>query len=256
MFRSIFIVIICFCFAFFGCQKKEKKDSEEFVLIDRGSYTTRTINDTEVFIKDKKVMNGYYVVGNKFDKWEEFEVKDGILNGKYILFHPNGQKSSLTNYSNGKKHGIEHHFYLSGELSKALSYSNNKLIGKTTEYYEGGAISKESKLKNEDIIESISYNNVGVIIGQMFISDGIKINQYLKNGKLFCETLSSTYDDNEAIKFYNEDGTLKHYLKMFEVNEQPFIAVLDMDGIEIKKINLKSDTTESRKYLALIGPFY
>jgi len=246
--RCVFMLSILL---FVGCDKKGSTSKNDFKLIDRGSYSSRFIDGYQVFVQNKELMNGYYVVGNKLTKWEEFDLLNGVLNGVYIIYHPNGNKSSLTNYRKGKKHGEEQHFFPSGALSKTINYQSDKRVGTMKAYYESGQVLEESKIENEDIIESISYDNVGVITSQMFIKDGLRITQRILDGKVFSEAISSTYDDNDSMKFYNQDGSLKHHLRMYEENGAQIIIELDVDGNEIKRVDFKKNPEEALKYMEL-----
>ncbi|MFD2822596.1 toxin-antitoxin system YwqK family antitoxin [Lacinutrix iliipiscaria] len=242
---------IIFLLGFIACDKKTNQ--ETFTLIDRGSYSSRYVDGYQVFIKDNELMNGYYVVGNELNKWEEFEVTNGVLNGSYIAYHPTGFMSSHTKYKNGKMHGEDLSFYPSGELLKTVNYVHDKRVGTIKEYYEGGQIQIESKIQNEDIVESVTYDNIGNITSQMFIKEGLRIRQRILDGNVFSEIISSTYDDNESIKFYNKDGSFKQHLKTYTEYDVPIIIELDEQGKEIKRINLKDNPDEAMKYIALFG---
>jgi len=249
MFKKRTFYILFFVFIFVSCNKKEKSDT--LTLINRGSYSSRYIDGLQVFIKDNQVMDGYYVVGKDLIKWEEFELKKGILNGSYITYHPNGKMSSNTQYRNGKMHGEEQLFYPSGELLKIVHYQNNKQVGEIKEFYEGGQIKKLSKIKDEKIYESVFYNNVGNMVSQMFIKDGLRIRQNILEGKIFSEYTSSTYDDNKTMKFYNQDGTVKKHLRMYENNNTPVIIELDENGEEKRRIDFQKNPEEAHQYLKL-----
>ncbi len=247
---KLFIFIILIANAN-SCENKKESNELSFKLIKRNSYFTTALNGVTVYLlnETKKTMNGYYVVGNEFTKWEEFNVENGVLNGDYITFHSNGEMSSFNTYKKGKLEGKEKIFFLSGELKSLSNYSNGKKYGKSIDYFESGQVRKKTKLENEKPIESTTYDITGGIESQMFIEDGISITQTIKNGKVFSEELSSNYDDYEAMKFYNEDGTLKLHVRMVEENELPFIIELDENGNEIRKINVKKNPTEALKYM-------
>lgn len=247
----VFIVLIVTANS---CENKKESSELSFKLIKRNSYFTTGLNGVTIYLLDKtkKPMDGYYVVGNEFTKWEEFNVENGVLNGDYITFHSNGEMSSFNTYKKGKLHGEEKIFFLSGKLQSLSNYSNGKKHGETIHYFESGQIRKKTKLENEKPIESTTYNIVGSIESQMFIKNGITITQTIKNGKVFSEELSSNYDDYEAMKFYNKDGTLKLHIRMIEENEVPIIIELDENGNETRRINAKKNPTEALKYMQLL----
>lgn len=82
----------------------------------------------------------------------------------------------------------------------------------------------------------------------MFIKEGRKITQQIKSGKVFSEQISSTYDDFEAMKFYNEDGSLNVYLRMLDQEDKSFLIELNENGEEIKRIDVKANPQEAIKY--------
>ena len=249
LFKRVFYLSILLVLLF-NCKDKSNNESESFILIPKNSYSTSSYNGIQIFklTEDKKTMNGYYVIGDKFTKWEEFNVKEGILNGDYIVFHQNGEKFSHSQYSNGKLHGSDSLYYLSGKPKTVKSYSNGVLYGETFEYFESGQLKSVSKIENEKPIESTSYNIIGEIESQMFIKEGKRINQKIINGKLLSEQISSTYDNFEAMKFYNEDGSLGVYLRMLSEGDKHYLIELDENNNEIKRIDVKANPEAVMKY--------
>src|SRR6056300_443699 len=83
---------------YYNC--KNETDNNNFKLIERNSYFIDSYNGISVYRnnENRKPMSGYFVVGDKFKKWEEFKVKEGILNGAYIIFHNNGKIFSQSHY--------------------------------------------------------------------------------------------------------------------------------------------------------------
>ena len=217
-------------YSIFGCNNKISKQDTKFNLISKNSYLIDYYNGLSIYrLKEtKKPMDGYYVIGDKFKKWEEFNVNQGILNGKL--------------------HGEEKIYYMSGSLKRLNNYSNGIRYGKTTEYFETGQILSESKVENNEVIESIAFNNIGQITSQMFIKEGREIRQNIKNGKVVYEQISSNYDNFEAMRFYNEDGGLAIYLRMLEEENKSYLIELDENENEIKRIDVKSNPQELLKY--------
>ncbi|MFI1744650.1 toxin-antitoxin system YwqK family antitoxin [Thalassobellus sediminis] len=251
-FLTIYTIIFI---TIFSCKDKQKEDFLNFTLIEKNSYFIDSYNGIAVY-KDnttRKPLNGYYVVGDKFKKWEEFKVNKGILNGTSIIFHSNGSIFSESNYLNGKLNGDEKIFALSGNLKTINTYKNGIKYGKSLSYFENGKIKSESKIKDEKVIESVSYDLLGNIESQMFIDDGKKITQYIQGGKVLSEHISSTYDDFEATKFYNEDGSLKLFIQMLEDGDNFYFIERNEAGDEIKRINAKTNPEEILKYQQLIN---
>lgn len=234
-----------------SCKDKNVDSSQDFELLPRNSYFVDSHNDIGIYrLNDsKKVMNGYYVIGDKISKWEEFNVINGVLNGDYIIFHSNGEIYSHSQYKKGKLHGEEKFYSLSGNLQKLNTYKFGQLYGKKLRYYDNGQLQSESKVEDEEVVESITYNQIGEITSQMFIEDGLQIRQTISGGKVFSEDITSTYDNFHAMKFYNEDGTLKVYFKMLEEDNKAYIIELDEQGNEIKRIDVKANPNAFAKYL-------
>ena len=228
-----------------------------FTLIEKNSYFIDSYNGISVYRDNetRKPLNGYYVVGDKFKKWEEFKVENGILNGTSIVFHDNSEIFSEAIYLNGKLNGEEKIYSLSGKLKTLNTFKNGIKYGKSLGYFESGELKSESKIKNENVIESVNYDVIGNIESQMFIKEVKRITQYIKGGKVYSETISSTYDNFEATKFYNEDGFLKLFIQMFMDGDNTFIIERDENGDEIKRINLKENPQEALKYRELFGEF-
>ena len=200
-------------------------------------------------------MDGYFIVGDKVNKWEEFNLTEGVLNGDYIIFHNNGKVFSHSNYLKGKLHGEEKTYTITGVLSKVSNFSHGIRFGKDLSYFENGQLRSESKIKNEEIIESVTYDIIGEIESQMFIKDGRKITQNIKGGNVFFEQISSTYDSFEAMKFYNDDGSLKVYLRMLDEDDKSYLIELDVNGNEIKRIDVKANPQQAMKYFQYMKKF-
>ncbi len=242
---------------FFSCKDKFKENLLNFKLIEKNSYFIDSYNGIGVYRDNttRKPLNGYYVVGDKFKKWEEFKVKNGILNGTGIVFHNNGLIFSESNYINGKRNGEEKIYYLNGKLNKINTYKNGVKYGKSVSYFENGKIKSESKIKDEKVIESVTYDLLGNIESQMFIKNGKNITQTIRGGKVFSEQISSNYDDFEAMKFYNEDGTIKMYLRMLDDGDQSFLIELNENNEEIKRIDIKANPQKIFEYQQYLGAF-
>ncbi|WP_298531985.1 hypothetical protein [uncultured Algibacter sp.] len=202
-----------------------------------------------------KLLDGYYVVGDKDVKWEEFNINKGLLNGESFVYHNNGNIFSTTQYTNGRKNGEEKLFSLSGKLKTINTYKNGVMYGKSLSYFESGELLSESKIKNEIVIESTTYDILGEISSQMFIEDGKKITQNIISGKIFSEHISSTYDAFEATKFYNEDGSLKVFLQMKDDDDNFYIIERNEEGDEINRVNVKTNPEGVLKYQQYMEAF-
>ena len=253
---NYFLLISIFSIGLLGCEfsEKEKKD-DAFTFIGRGAYTINNYNGLPYYRlnETKKFMDGYYVVGNEVAKWEEFEFKEGLLHGDYIIFHTNGEMYSHTKYSNGKRHGDELTYFNNGVLNNKSSYNNDVLVGSQYTYFENGKIQSESKIEDGKSIETQYFDLLGNIVTQRFIKDSRTITQKIVEGKIYSEMVSSNYDSYETMKFFNEDGTTKMYLQRVEENETMYVLELNEDGKEIKRVDVKANHQEAMKYFSLFN---
>ena len=249
----IFTLLLTLCCSCNSAAKKEKDDS--FTFIERNSYTTNSYNGLEYYRlhKAKEFMDGYYVVGDEVKKWEEFELKEGVLNGDYIIFHTNGEIFSHTKYVNGKRNGEELNYNAEGILTKKSIYKNDILVGSQYTYFDNGKKQSESKYEDGKSVETQNYNLLGHIVSQSFIKDSRTITQKISEGKIYSEMVSSNYDDYETMKFFNEDGTTKMYLQRVEENDTMYILELDENGNEIKRVDVKANPKEAMKYFSLFN---
>ena len=83
--QKIFLKIFTFLLIvlLFGCKNPDKSG---FNLIPRDSYFTDNYNGIS-FYRDnetRELMDGYFIVGDKVNKWEEFNLTEGVLNGDSI----------------------------------------------------------------------------------------------------------------------------------------------------------------------------
>ena len=226
-----------------GCKKTSEQNDNSFTFIERNAYFEDNYNGI-TFLRDnetRKPLNGYYVVGNELSKWEEFNVKEGVLNGDYIIFHDNGEIFSHSAYKNGKLHGEEKINYKSGKLKTRKTYSFGKLIGTTKTFFESGQLQTESKIEDEEVVESTTYNITGNITAQSFEKDGRTISQFISNGKVYREHVVSNYDNFDAMKFFDEEGKLSLFLRMYEEGGTMYLIELDENENEIKRINPKKN---------------
>ncbi|WP_353777198.1 hypothetical protein [Winogradskyella sp. 3972H.M.0a.05] len=244
------LLIGLFLISLIGCKNSPTQDDESFIFVGRNAYFEDNINGV-TFLRDnetRKPLNGYYVVGNETSKWEEFNVKEGVLEGDYIIFHDNGEIFSHSQYKRGKLHGEEKINYKSGKLKTLKTFTNGTPYGITKTFFESGQLQIESKLKDGEIVESTAYNIVGEIIAQSFEKDGRTIRQSIKSGKVYKEEISSNYDNFEAVKFFDDEGKMTMFIRMYEEGEDRFFIELDENENEINRVNLKKDPHQIIKY--------
>ncbi len=74
----------------------------------------------------------------------EMEFKDGLLNGPYKVFHPNGKVYyEEENLVCGETNGRLTEYYPTGQVRHSYNYVYDKVTGPYKEYYENGKLSEE-----------------------------------------------------------------------------------------------------------------
>ena len=249
------LTILIFFISANGCKSPEEKQDDSFTFIERNAYTINSYNGKDYYrIKGlKEFMDGYYVVGNELTKWEEFQFKEGLLHGDYIIFHENGKIFSHAKYVNGLRHGEELNYSKLGVLTKKKNYNFDKLSGNQYTFFDNGKVLSESLYKDDEFIESTDFDILGNITSQTFIEDGRTVTQKIVEGKIYSEMVSSNYDDYETMKFFNEDGSTKIYLRQLEENNTMYILELNDEGKEVKRVDLKANPEEAFKYFKLFN---
>lgn len=257
-FKTLIIInLLSFIILSISCKNDTANTDNSFTLKGRNSYFVDSYNGISIYRdnESRKPLNGYYVIANESTKWEEFNVENGVLNGDYIIYHNNGKKFSEAKYVKGKLHGEEKTYSITGALSKLCTYRHGVRYGETITYYDNGNIESKSKIENDKTVESVSFDLIGNIESQMFIKDGRSITQTIKSGKVLTEQISSNYDSFEAMKLYNEDGTLKFYLRMLEDGDNNYLIELDENEDELKRIDVKANPQEAMKYFQYLQAY-
>lgn len=118
-------------------------------------------------IDNKIVVKGKNTDGRKQGKWEWLGTDGnpdsvmsfnlGMLSGKKIIYHENGEKKSVEEYDNHKKYGKSIHYNTSGKKTIIAEYINDIPNGKWTWFQENG--------KKERVV---NYSN-GIKNGQISI---------------------------------------------------------------------------------------
>ena len=126
----------------------------------------------------------YYEDGQKFCQGE---YENGVINGEWTYWHPNGQVCKVIQYKKGKPDGAIEVFRADGTLDGLQSYSNGVRDGEWISYYEDG---KTPKIK------------LTIIDGKL---DGERTT-YFPNGKPKQETHFAGGVLDGTVTEYNEAG--------------------------------------------------
>ena len=101
---------------------KYKGEGSDEVIVERITY--RENGDTLILEKplDKFKMERKYYKNGQI--WEEYNYKDGELDGKYTHYWENGQIGSDGNYKDGKEDGKWIWYYENGQIWKEVNYKD------------------------------------------------------------------------------------------------------------------------------------
>lgn len=118
--------------------------------------------ETGVYVKNKieGVVTSYFPEGepNKIKSYHTYQ--NGILNGEYVTYHPNGNKQEEGMYLNGLLHGQIRYFYSSGNLLRIIYYNNGMKDGLAVAYTNDTLINKLYKIiyKNDMMMNKKTYD--------------------------------------------------------------------------------------------------
>lgn len=77
----------------------------------------------------------------------EYEVKDGIKNGEFIIYHPNEKVQMAGNIVNNKNEGVWKYYYKNGGLESEGFFNNDTVDGFWKWYNPQGIIIQEGLFK-------------------------------------------------------------------------------------------------------------
>ena len=129
--------------------------------------------------------------------------RGGKEHGRWYSYWDNsGLKSSIENYNNGLKDGLQKYYYSDGKLAAKLPYKDGKQDGLHERYHNNGQLKEKLKFKNGIVLgEVITYHDNGQIASkgrysERLIPDGIW-EYYNRNGELVSK-YCNRYDKNAS----------------------------------------------------------
>ncbi|MFN3403021.1 MAG: hypothetical protein ACK40G_02930 [Cytophagaceae bacterium] len=134
-----------------------------------GKVISYTYNDAAGKLKEPIKVDGanykvvaYYKNGNKS---REYEVVNGMYQGKYIEYYSNGKIKDITEYKDDNMTGKYLAYYPDGKVQAEINYYDGVLHGPSKYYYANGNLEKElmyyMDYRHGD---SKFYNNAGKLI--------------------------------------------------------------------------------------------
>lgn len=113
--------------------------------------------------------------------------KNDILEGRYILFHPNGEMNMLGIYKNNVLSGTVSFFDSTGGLSEEVQFVNNFQLFPFQEFHENGKIKWEGSYKYSTVLNRKT--EFGLL--KEYNEDGKLIRKKMCDEKAICTTIWS-----------------------------------------------------------------
>jgi hypothetical protein len=111
-----------------------------------------------------------------------FEVVNGVKNGAFITYYPNGKYEKYGMINNDQNIGEWSYFYSNGQLESIGSFKKNKPSGKWISYYRDGKIKVEGTYKDGVQDGRWSYfNSKGKLTNIFIFQNGIIQERQIKS---------------------------------------------------------------------------
>ena len=255
-------VLICLVFMGFSTLALAQKDSLEFITY---YYETGT-KSSEGYLRDGKpdgYWKSFYRNGNlKAEGNREMY----LLEGPWIFYNEDGEKTVEISYEQGQKNGLQKTFR-EGVVVKEENYVNEKLQGFTSLYFMSGALMEEIPfVDGKEKGEGYGYEEDGRITTLYTYKAGVltrkqRINRYDEAG--LQQGIWMNYHKNRQV---SEEGPyvngLKHgYWKYYQPNgnlkrvEKWVMGELQQDATEVAKIEIRREIDPQTGKLAFKGAY-
>ncbi len=114
-------------------------------------YVIDSKNRRGFVTSDNKIMNGHYLVLRDDLPYEEFQIKDGFLNGFHIQFDDKGTVSVKNTYAYSHLEGPSITYFANGAIKNEVTYKHNKKVGDEISYDPNGNMThKKTKVDGVD----------------------------------------------------------------------------------------------------------
>jgi len=137
--------------------------------------------------------------------------KEGLIDGAFKEFHPNGELKREVRYLGGKKSGLMRTYYDSGQLEQEAVYVGDDIEGDFRSYYEDGA-SHQEKTYVQGKLNGVykAYDEHGVPFFEITYKDDVQHGSDKIYDQMGVMQFLDTYHDGVLInrKTYNEYGAL------------------------------------------------
>lgn len=165
------VIVILISIAIISCDQKNQNEIDQPLVLKDGLLYKDSTETTPFTGRHKsKVM----------DKIIEYEVKDGIKNGDFILYFTNGKIEMKGKIVNDKNEGEWKYYLPDGTLQTVGIFKNDEPDSVWTWYYQDGKIFEQGVFKN------------GVRIGEWKTFDQygkLRVSRKFNNGEIVDSTV-------------------------------------------------------------------
>ena len=113
----------------------------------------------------------------------EFNLINGIKNGKAVEFYENGEVKIESHYKNDKLNGLSTTFLKNGEVKSKASFDNGKLVDVKSDIELNNETKSNSKISKEDaknkLLELKEYLDLGIITQDEFDEKAVSLKKIL-----------------------------------------------------------------------------
>ena len=168
-----------------------------FLLLIQVSFSCTNRSEKELKETSKTELV-YDVDGNLKSK---IIIKDGKVHGEVITYYPGGQISTLANYNNNRKEGIEKKYYKGGQVYRIRPFKNGKLNGTEIRYYKDGGKKTIQEFKHNNPARGLAEYSPG---GKLITDYPRILFKIIKNRDYAEQVLLYFYmsDESENVDYY------------------------------------------------------
>lgn len=142
------------------------QNKEGVVLVKDGNG-----NFTDFYESGHVAEEGNYTNGLKQGEWKNYfdeenhpiqgivNYKDGVLDGKYLAYFPDGKEQIVGSFRNGLQDGLWKWYTMEGEVESEVSFVDGKKTGDQIFYDEFLTVTKKEKYADGNLVETILPEN-------------------------------------------------------------------------------------------------
>lgn len=155
--RYFIFLILSISVLFSSCSRKESLENLEITESENGLYDIYLYQETPFsgLAVDTSYSNGDTII-------ENYNIKNGRLNGSSSATFQNEQLKYEKNFQNGLRHGMFKEYYSNGQLKEKRIYENDTIVDGVYEvYYKNGALKQKRKYEKGLRVDFQVYDKEG-----------------------------------------------------------------------------------------------